>query len=145
MIYRAWDYEDILRIASLEEVCFGREKWTYAMFASSFMQNGFFSALCETEGKELVGYGCVQCVFDSADLLNIAVAPDYRQRGVGKTLLKRLTGGAKRRGVKKMFLEVRASNVAAQALYTGEGFTVLSERKKYYPDGESALVMVKEL
>lgn len=145
MIYRVWDYRDILRIAALEEQCFGKEKWNYAMFASSFMQNGFFSALCETEKGELTAYGCVQCAADEADLLNIAVAPAYRRRGIGKTVLKRLTSGAKRRGVKRMFLEVRASNTAAQALYAGEGFSVISERKRYYPDGESALVMAKEL
>lgn len=145
MIYRAWDYEDILRVSELEAQCFGKEKWTYAMFASSFMQSGFFSALCESEEKELIGYGCVQCAIDEADLLNVAVSPAYRRQGVGKTLLKRLILGAKRRGIKKLFLEVRASNASAQALYTGEGFTFVAERKKYYPDGESALVMVKEL
>lgn len=145
MNYRAWNYDDILPISELEATCFGAEKWTYAMFASSFMQEGFFSALCEDDSGTLAAYGCVQSMFEDADLLNIAVAPAYRRKGIGKTLLKRLLLTAKRRSVKNMFLEVRLSNEAARALYESEGFTVIAERKKYYPDGETALVMKKEL
>ncbi|MBQ9081158.1 MAG: GNAT family N-acetyltransferase, partial [Clostridia bacterium] len=89
MTYRSWNYRDILAIAELEKECFAGESWDYQMFASSFAQEGFFGELCEEEGlegKELVGYGCVQCVMETADLMNIAVAPPYRKQGVGRTL-----------------------------------------------------------
>ncbi|MBP5242076.1 MAG: ribosomal protein S18-alanine N-acetyltransferase [Clostridia bacterium] len=149
MIYRAWKYEDILEITRLEETCFQAERWNYQMFASSFEQKGFFGDLCEEEGvdgeKQLIAYGCVQCVEDTADLLTIAVHPDCRGRGIGKTMLDRLISGAKRRGTERMFLEVRESNAPALSLYLSEGFEKVSVRKKYYPDGENALVLVKKL
>lgn len=144
MIYRAWEEEDLSEIAALEAVCFSGESWTEAMFRSSFEQNGFCGELCENEGNVLA-YGCVQYVFDSADLLNIAVAPQWRNRGMGRIILQRLLLRCKEADVKKIFLEVRISNIAAKSLYQSEGFTSLSIRKKYYPDGEDALVMVKEL
>ncbi len=150
MIYRSWDYTDILSIAALERECFAGESWDYQMFASSFSQPGFFGELCEEEGKDgeerhLVAYGCVQCAVDTADLLNIAVAPAFRGRGIGRTMVRRLIGGARRRGMKELFLEVRPSNAHARQLYESESFRAISVRKHYYPDGEDALVMVRKL
>lgn len=148
MIYRSWNYDDILTVAEMEKRCFSEESWTFQMFASSFEQPGFFCELCEAEydgQKKLAAYGCVQCVEDTADLMTIAVAPEYRGRGLGRVMLRRLVGGARRRGAKKLFLEVRVSNDVAKRLYLNEGFERISVRKKYYPDGEDAVVMVKEL
>jgi ribosomal-protein-alanine N-acetyltransferase len=84
-------------------------------------------------------------VENECDLLNIAVAEEHRREGLGKVMLSRLMSGAKRRGAGKMFLEVRTSNVAAKGLYLQAGFEEISVRKKYYPDGEDAVVMVKKL
>ena len=149
MIYRAWTFKDILEITRLEGECFSEEKWTYEMFAASFSQKGFIGELCETfdpfGNKELAGYACVQSVLDEGDFLNIAVAEQYRRQGIGKTLLLRILNVAKRRGVKKIFLEVRKLNEAAKKLYFQSGFSIIGERKKYYPDGENAIVMQKEL
>ena len=149
MIYRSWDYTDILAVAALERECFAVESWDYQMFASSFSQAGFFGELCEEDAedgqKQLIAYGCVQCAVDTADLLNIAVDPAFRGRGIGRAMLRRLIGGARRRGMKELFLEVRPSNAAARQLYESESFRALSVRKHYYPDGEDALVMVKKL
>ncbi len=148
MIYRGWHYQDILAVAALEEECFAGESWSYQMFAASFVQPGFFGELCEKEGGgegSLIAYGCVQCAVDSADLMNIAVAPAYRGRGIGRTILRRLINGARRRGMKELFLEVRPSNAAARELYESESFRAISLRRRYYPDGEDALVMVKKL
>lgn len=151
MIYRSWDYRDILAVAALEKECFAGERWDYQMFASSFAQPGFFGELCEEESTDgdgenrLIAYGCVQCAVDTADLMTIAVSPVYRGHGIGRTMLRRLIGGARRRGMKELFLEVRPSNASARQLYESESFRAISVRKHYYPDGEDALVMVKKL
>ena len=89
MIYRSWDYTDILSIAALERECFAGESWDYQMFASSFSQPGFFGELCEEEGKDgeerlLVAYGCVQCAVDTADLLNILRPPSAAAASAGR-------------------------------------------------------------
>lgn len=158
MIYRSWRYDDIADITQMDAECFAGERWSFSMFASSFEQDGFFGELCEEEDPglavlsqnnekttALVAYGCVQCAFDSCDLLSIAVSHEYRKQGIGRVMLRRLIGGAKRRGMEQMFLEVRQSNEPAKKLYTSEGFQEVGIRKKYYPDGENAIVMVKDL
>lgn len=149
MIFRSWEFRDLLNITQMEAECFTNERWTYEMFSSAFEQEGFFGVICEDfdalGGKIGIAYGCVQCVADQSDLLILAVLPEYRRHGIGETLLKRLLSGAKRRGAEKMFLEVRQSNLSAQSLYVKQGFEQVAMRKKYYPDGENALVMVKQL
>ena len=145
MIYRPMQKTDLSAVARLEEVCFQAERWSEEMFLSSFSQTGFVGEVCQNDRGEIVGYGCISCVFDTADLYNIAVAPEYRRTGMGRTILRRLIASAKARGVEKMFLEVRPSNTSANRLYQSEGFFEISVRKKYYPDGEDAYVMRKSL
>ncbi len=149
MIYRKWNYGDLLAVTKLEEKCFAGERWNYKMFASSFMQDGFFGVLCEDEDENgyrtLVAYGCVQGTMETADVMNVAVAPEYRRQGYAKEILRLLTEEAQKRGIKKLFLEVRVKNEPAQKLYESQGFTALSARKKYYPDGEDAMVMIKQI
>lgn len=149
MIFRSWKFKDLTTVTQMEAECFGSERWTYEMFSSSFEREGFFGVICEDFDalgeKESLAYGCVQCVGEQSDLLILAVLPEHRRRGVGATLLKRLLSGAKRRGAEKIFLEVRESNAAAQRLYEANGFQTIGLRKKYYPDGENALIMAKKL
>lgn len=144
MIYRDWIYQDILRISEIEKECFGGEAWSFQMFADSFSLDNFLGVVAE-EGGEVVGYGCLSVRGDDADLDNIAVVEPFRQSGVGKNILKRLVQKAKEKKLQKLFLEVRVTNAPAQILYLKNGFKGLYVRSRYYPDGEDAIVMVKEL
>ena len=79
-----------------------------------------------------------------ATLFNIAVDPDFERRGLGKALLEHLIDELEKRGVLTLWLEVRASNVAAIALYESLGFNEATIRRNYYPtaDGrEDAIIM----
>ena len=69
----------------------------------------------------------------------------YRRCGRGQKILQDLLEEATQRGVKRVFLEVRVSNAPAQLLYLKNGFTGVYARSRYYPDGEDAIVMKKEL
>jgi len=93
----------------------------------------------------IAGYLIIQAVFDEAHILNLAVQQLHRGRGIARTLLERFLSTTVKRGVTQTFLEVRASNYAAQKLYFGLGFAPLSARRNYYPDGEDALILVKKL
>lgn len=95
------------------------------------------------DGK-IVGYLIVQCVYDEAHILNLAVHPDHRRRGMAKVLLRRFLEHVEKRNVSLLYLEVRMGNRAAQGLYFGFGFAPVSVRKKYYPDGEDALILMKK-
>ena len=84
-------------------------------------------------------------VADEAEIQLIATAEMYRRCGRGGKILEDLVKEAEKRGVKRIFLEVRVSNAPAMSLYLKHGFRGLYARVRYYPDGEDALVMVKEL
>ncbi len=78
---------------------------------------------------------------DEVHLLDIAVAPSVRRRGIATRLLTWLAAAAMAEGATAMTLEVRASNPAAQALYTAAGFVDHGTRPGYYQDGEDAVIM----
>jgi ribosomal-protein-alanine N-acetyltransferase len=77
---------------------------------------------------------------DEVEILLVAVVPHARRRGVGRALVEALLADA---GARRAHLEVRASNRAAIALYERTGFVAAGVRKRYYADGEDALVMAR--
>ena len=143
MTYRSWKFEDILKISELEKECFS-DPWTYRMFVEGFSSKLFYG-VCAVEDGEIVGYACETVLFETAEVDNIAVAESCRRRGVGKKLLKKLETEAKERGARVILLEVRVSNAPAMTMYLKEGFKGIYVRPRYYPDGEDAVVMQKEL
>jgi len=74
-------------------------------------------------------------------LLNLAVRPEYRRQGLARRLLTAMLARGREAGVETVFLEVRASNRAALALYESLGFAAVCQRPDYYDDGEDALLM----
>ena len=86
---------------------------------------------------------------DEGHLLCISVAPAHQGQGHGQRLLHALQDWAQRQGIASLWLEVRASNARAQALYTRHGFEAVGQRKNYYPCGagarEAAIVMCQTL
>ncbi len=83
---------------------------------------------------------------DEAEILNLAVTPEKRRKGEGGSLLKAAIEMFRTRGVSRVFLEVRESNVAAIAFYRKHGFSLAGRREGYYRErGEAALVMEKKL
>lgn len=120
--------------------------WSSANFDDSLAAEHDCTVM--TQGGQLCAYSIFSQVVDEASLLNIAVSLALQGQGIGRLLL---ADGLKKRlqaGASQCFLEVRASNVAAQALYNRAGFKPVGERKDYYPthDGrEHAIVMCADL
>jgi len=83
---------------------------------------------------QAVGYEC--------ELLSIAVEPAERGKGLAKMLMEYCCNELAKLGIEKFFLEVRESNVAAISLYKKMGYEKIAERKKYYANGEAAVIMV---
>jgi ribosomal-protein-alanine N-acetyltransferase len=85
-------------------------------------------------------------ILSDMHLLNLAVTPEYRRRGLGATLLEDALADFARQGGGYVSLEVRPSNVAAQELYRAFGFKVVGRRKQYYrSDNEDAIIMALEV
>ncbi|MCD1125237.1 ribosomal protein S18-alanine N-acetyltransferase [Jinshanibacter sp. LJY008] len=92
----------------------------------------------------IAAFAITQVVFDEATLFNIAVHPDFQRRGLGRELLQYLIDELIQRDVMTLWLEVRASNLAAIELYREFDFNEVTVRKGYYPavDGrEDAVIM----
>jgi ribosomal-protein-alanine N-acetyltransferase len=92
--------------------------------------------------ERVVGFAGVWLMVDEAHITTFGVHPEWRRQGVGRRLMVRLLEVAVELGARRMTLEVRAGNLAAQGLYRGFGFEVAGRRPRYYTDdGEDALVM----
>lgn len=92
----------------------------------------------------LIGYGIMTVAVEEAHILNLCTDPHHQRRGHARRLLSHLLGTARTHGAASVFLEVRPSNLAAQALYADEGFVQVGLRKAYYPSStgrEDALVL----
>jgi len=78
-------------------------------------------------------------------LVNIAVDPEFRRKGIGKELVETIVEYLKSKNIWKVLLEVRTSNTVARNLYADMGFLEEGIKEKYYEDGESAVIMAKEI
>lgn len=130
-------------IAALEAKCF-RDPWPEIAIASE-LTNPLSYWLVAVEGSQLVGYVGSQTVLDGADMMNIAVDPDYRRQGVAERLIEKLIQGVSAKGAICLALEVRVSNAPAIALYQKLGFAQVGRRPNYYHNPkEDALILRKQ-
>jgi ribosomal-protein-alanine N-acetyltransferase len=83
-------------------------------------------------GPRVIGYACTWRVADEAHLMNVAVHPGRRRRGVGRRLVERVLSEAAERGAKAVVLEVRSGNAGARRLYAEVGFRQIGLRRSYY-------------
>lgn len=135
--------DDVPDIHRIEKASFS-DPWTPGAFRAMLAQPAVLGLAAERDGA-LVGYALAVVVGDEAELANIAVAPGARGQGVGRTLLDALLDALRARGGATVFLEVRDSNEAAQALYRSRGFVSAGRRKGYYRrPTEDALVMRRD-
>lgn len=133
------------RLEALECSCFSRP-WSENAFRDALSKGDFFSLPIVYDGEELIGYAVLFCIFEDAELQNIAVDRRYRGQGLGAKLLDCCLEKARRKGAERIFLEVREGNTPARRLYEKCGFLFYGRRKNYYRDPvEDALLMVRSL
>ena len=138
--------EDLPSMMELEAALFGNDAWPpELMVAEVSYPESYYLVAREHARDEIVGYAGLRAARLDAwqgDIQTLAVAPQHRRTGLGRTLLRALLAEASARGAGDVFLEVRADNAAAVALYESEGFEAIDRRVGYYqPDGVDAIVM----
>ncbi len=138
IIIRPFDARDSSDIIRIDSESFKTMNPTYDLFI--YMTYGS-EILVADIGNAVVGYVVVSYKEEEAKIMSVAVKKEFRRKGIGKMLLKEVIKRAKIRGVKRMTLEVRVSNKAAQELYKKLGFEVVGVLESYYSDGESAYLM----
>ena len=134
---------DIPAIARLECECFALP-WAEKEIVSAFSRADFCGVVAQVD-DQIVGYLLGLTLFEDAEILRIAVAKELRGRKLGGAILDRFFEIVRARGVERMFLEVRISNLPALRLYESRGFTRGRVRDKYYENGEAAIEMYKIL
>lgn len=133
----------VSRIAELESVCFSTP-WSENSIKSE-LTNPLSLWLVALEENVVAGYIGSQSVLGEADMMNVAVAPEYRRRGIGKQLVCELVNSLRLQQVHCLTLEVRVSNTSAIALYEQLGFQQVGIRPRYYSSPkEDALILRKE-
>jgi ribosomal-protein-alanine N-acetyltransferase len=144
---RAATGDDLAAIMALERASFPTDAWSEAMMREELASpHGWY--VVDEEAGRLLGYAGLRAVKSAkdADVQTIAIAEASRGRGRGRALLRALLDEARRRGVVEVFLEVRADNPVAQALYASEGFLEIGRKARYYqPDDVDAVVMKLDL
>jgi len=144
LLIRKASTTDFSQIVEIERSSFKRP-YPPALILSLLHLHGdmFYVAVI---GEELVGYVVgAKRGFDSGHVISIAVKPKWRRRGIGSKLMKTLLDTFKERGLKRAFLEVAVSNKEAIAFYETLGFKKIEVMRGYYPWGEDAYIMVKNL
>jgi len=137
---RAAQEEDLEAIARIERASFG-DPWSAASFRS-VLESERGQARVAVRDDAVVGYCIAWRVGDEAELANIAVDPTLRRAGIGSRLLDDLLQMVDAPPGATLYLEVRASNEGAQALYRSRGFEASGRRKGYYAHPtEDAIVM----
>ncbi len=142
---RALAQADIPLVASLEAEIFP-DPWTAHMFAEEIAADARVWLVAEDASACLVGYAGVAVLADQdAHVMNLAVSPASRGRGVGRQLLGALLTAAAQLGAQRVTLEVRAENVEAIALYESVGLESVGVRPNYYAPGSDAVIMWGDL
>ena len=134
----------VAAIAELEKECFSLP-WSEKSIASE-LDNPLSLWLVAMDGDALAGYAGSQTVLDEADMMNVAVQPAYRRKGIAEALMTALADALQEKGARCLTLEVRSSNDAAIKLYGKLGFQQVGLRKNYYRNPkEDALILRKVL
>lgn len=128
-------------IAALERLCFA-DPWPEDLIGRWIAGGDKLFLVCENDSGAVCGYVGMQTVLDEGYIGNVAVAPNARKQGVGRALIAALLSRAREARLSFLTLEVRKSNAAARALYSGCGFAEVGVRRDYYDaPKEDALLM----
>ena len=142
MTIRQMTSEDISATIALDAMAFNKP-WGEQFFRDELGKDYGYYIVAELDG-EIVGYGGVWCIYETAELIRIAVNPKLRRRGIADAIMHSLFVHSKDCGCEKMMLEVRKSNTPATGLYIKHNFKEISIRRGYY-DGEDAVIMEAEI
>ena len=131
-------------IAQIERLCFS-DPWSETSIASE-LENDLSLWLVAVENGAVIGYVGSQTVLGWTDMMNVAVHPEYRRRGIGEELIRVLMELLREKKCECLTLEVRSSNAGAIGLYEKLGFREVGRRKNYYRNPkEDALILRTEL
>lgn len=134
---------DLDAIMAIEDATFPDDAWSRDSMSGELANEHGYYLVAEDETGAIDAYAGLLAPRggEQGDIQTIAVAERARRHGLGRTLVLALLAEARNRGIREVFLEVRADNAPAQELYRALGFEQLAVRPRYYKGGIDALVM----
>jgi ribosomal-protein-alanine N-acetyltransferase len=146
--YRTAIQLDLPVLVSMERVLFADSPWSMGQFKEEFkgVPNSRYFLVATNEADQIVGYAAVLVVAPGveADVLTVAVLPEYARQGIATHFMKNLETWSQSKQALAMMLEVGVENTSAIALYEKLGYQTIATRKNYYGQGLDAFVMRKE-
>ena len=131
---------DAVPLVEIERRCFS-DPWSETSFREALDSSWSFGLVAH-HSHRIAGYLIGREIAGTGEVLNLAVSPDFRRRGVARALLRAGLTALRKRRVEEVYLEVRESNRSAQALYLSSGFRPVGQRAAYYRNPkEDALVL----
>ncbi len=121
---------------------YSTKPWSREIFLKELLHN-FSYNFTLLYSSEIAGFANFWCIYDVIELNNFAIKSSFRNRGLGRGFLKFIIKISSFLKAKKIFLEVKSDNLPAFNLYSSEGFKKIGIRKKYYSDGNDAILMEK--
>ena len=137
--------EDAPELVSIVAAAPGAAEWSVETYENFIESGECLSFAHESEGR-IIGFIVARRLGEEAEVLNLAVRPETRKKGIGGTLLQAAVEELRHGGVTRIYLEVRESNTQARSFYQNHGFAETGVRPKYYrePD-EAAILMGKKI
>ena len=135
--------EHVAGIKKVDDLCF-ESPWSLKAFESE-LENPIAFYFVAVKDDEVIGYCGYWWTFGEAQITNVAVSPEYRQKGIASALMDEMINHCREMDVFSITLEVRVSNNAAISMYEKYGFERVGLRPKYYNNKEDALLMTKEI
>ncbi len=141
LLIRRMRLEDVPAVHEIDMLSFSLP-WPERSFRFEVTENPVSRGWVVEAGGRVIAMLVLWLVVDEAHIATIATHPDFRRQGIGEKLMIEALLAAREEGARRAFLEVRASNAAAQALYEKYGFVVDGRRPRYYKDNfEDAILM----
>jgi ribosomal-protein-alanine N-acetyltransferase len=137
---RSMSAADLDQVLAIEESSFPRP-WTRGHFRHELDSQHSMPLVAVAADGTVAGYLCATLLLDEAEILDVAVRSDLRGRGVGRLLLDHVVELCRINRVNYIHLEVRRSNLSAIGLYERFGFLRTGERRRYYENGDDAILM----
>ena len=122
--------EDLQAVMDIEQVSFP-DPWTKEGFRQS-MEQPYSLMLTARLNDEIIGYCCLYHILDEGEIINVAIHPRYRGRGLGSQMLGQMLDMGKALGIVRFILDVRDSNISARKLYEKAGFKKIAIQKNFY-------------
>ncbi|OIO46536.1 MAG: ribosomal-protein-alanine N-acetyltransferase [Parcubacteria group bacterium CG1_02_39_15] len=140
---RNFSLSDLEKVREIDRISFPKRRPYSEHFLKNLFQRFPEGFIVAAEGSEIVGYTIGRPKNNSAEILSLAVAPGWREKGIGQALTSRLIECLQKSNAKEVFLYVRPENKVAVSFYQKLGFEIVETIKHFYRNGDDAYSMKK--